>query len=132
MVGTVYQRCAPGWKRLGLHQTQIHSQILRFPQKLAAWTPQNSCIPPRVAKVRLVRQVFQSAVDLRPDPQNQTLTIRLHRLSTAAHDEALSHLCEELTATETVYPGTDLKMIYEAVGGKTAEAEDGPQPDPPS
>ena len=64
----------------------------------------------------LVRQVFQSAVDLRPDPQNQTLTIRLHRLSTAAHDEALSHLCEELTATETLYPGTDLKMIYEVVG----------------
>ena len=79
----------------------------------------------------LVRQVFQSAVDLRPDPQNQTLTIRLHRLSTAAHDEALSHLCQELTATETVYPGTDLKMIYQAVGAKTAEPEDAPQPDPP-
>ena len=80
----------------------------------------------------LVRQVFQSGVDLRPDPQNQTLTIRLHRLSTAAHDEALSHLCEELTATETVYPGTDLKIIYEVVGGKTDEAQDGPQPDPPA
>ena len=78
----------------------------------------------------LVRQVFQSAVDLRPDPQNQTLTIRLHRLSTAAHDEALCHLCEELTATETVYPGTALKMIYEAVGGKTAEAEEGSKPVP--
>jgi hypothetical protein len=78
-----------------------------------------------------VRQVFQSAVNLRPNPHNQTLTIRLHRLNTAAHDEVLSHLCEELTATETVYPGTDLKIIYEAVGGKTAEAEDGPQPAPP-
>jgi hypothetical protein len=76
----------------------------------------------------LVRQVFQCAVDLRPDPQNQTLTIRLHRLSTAAHDAALCHLCKELTATETVYPGTDLKMIYEAVGAKTAEAQDGLPP----
>lgn len=77
----------------------------------------------------LVRQLFQSVVDLRPDPQSQTLTIRLHRLSTAAHDEALSHLCEELSATETAYPGTNLKMVYEAVGGKTAEAQDSRQPD---
>jgi len=80
----------------------------------------------------LVRQVFQSAVDLRPDSQNQTLTLRLHRLSTAAHDEALSHLCQELSATETVYPGTQLKMIYEAVGGETTEAQDGPPPAPPA
>ena len=78
----------------------------------------------------LVRQVFQSAVDLRPDVPNQTLTLQLHRLSTAAHDEALSHLCQELTSTETVYPGTNLKMIYEVVGAKTAEAQDGSQPAP--
>jgi len=78
----------------------------------------------------LVRQVFQSAVDLRPDVPNQTLTLRLHRLSTAAHDEALCHLCQELTSTETVYPGTNLKMIYEVVGAKTAEAQDGSQPAP--
>jgi hypothetical protein len=64
----------------------------------------------------LVRQVFGSAIDLRPDLKNKTLTIRLHRLTTAIHDEALHHLCEELTATETVYPGTELKMVYEVVG----------------
>ena len=78
----------------------------------------------------LVRQVFLSAADLRPDPHNQTLTIRLHRLSTAAHDEALSHLCQELTATETLYPGTELKMIYEVLGAKTPEAEGDLQPAP--
>ena len=64
----------------------------------------------------LVRQVFGSAADLRPDPASKTLTIRLHRLATAAHDQTLQHLCEELTATETVYPGTDLRVVYELVG----------------
>ena len=64
----------------------------------------------------LVRQVLASAVDLRPDPAHQTLTVRLHRLATTAHDQTLRHLCEELTATETVYPGTDLKLVYELVG----------------
>lgn len=64
----------------------------------------------------LVRQVLQSAVDLRPDPDQKTLTVRLHRLSTAAHDEALEHLCAELTATETLFPGTQLRLIFEIVG----------------
>ncbi|MGH7972815.1 MAG: putative transposase, partial [Limisphaerales bacterium] len=64
----------------------------------------------------LVRQVLSSAVDLRPDHTHKTLTVRLHRLATAAHDRALQHLCEELTATETVYPGTDLRLLYEVVG----------------
>jgi len=64
----------------------------------------------------LVRQVFASAVDLRPDHTNKTLKVRLHRLTSAAHDQTLQHLCEELTATETVYPGTDLRLLYEVVG----------------
>ena len=64
----------------------------------------------------LVRQVFGSTVDLRPDQVNKTLTVRLHRSATIAHDQTWQHLCEELTATETVYPGTDLKLIYELIG----------------
>jgi len=64
----------------------------------------------------LVRQVFRSAVDLCPDPEHQTLTVRLHRLSSGIHDAALEHLCAELTATETVFPGTDLRLVYEPVG----------------
>ncbi len=64
----------------------------------------------------LVRQVFESAVDLRPDQANKTLTVRLHRCATIVQDQTLQHLCEELTATETVYPGTDLRLVYELVG----------------
>ena len=64
----------------------------------------------------LVREVLKSTVDLRPDPDNKTLTVRLHRLATIAHDQTLKHLCEELSSTETVYPGTDLKLVYELVG----------------
>jgi len=64
----------------------------------------------------LMRQVFGSTVDLRPDPASKTLTVRLHRLATAGHDLALHHLCEELTATETIYPGTDLRLVYELLG----------------
>jgi hypothetical protein len=64
----------------------------------------------------LVRQILAGAVDLRPDPVAKTLTVRLHRLSSGIHDAALEHLCAELTATETVFPGTDLRLIYAPVG----------------
>jgi len=64
----------------------------------------------------VVRQVLENAVDLRPDPGQKTLTVRLHRLTTAVQDQVLQHLCEELTATETVYPGTELRLIYELIG----------------
>ena len=63
----------------------------------------------------LVRQVFTSTVDLCPDAQGKTLTVRFHQLSSAAHDQVLDHFCAELTATETPYPGTDLRLVFEPI-----------------
>jgi transposase len=34
--------------------------------------------------------------------------VRLHHLTTHAHDQIIAHLCAELNATETVFPGTEL------------------------
>jgi len=64
----------------------------------------------------LVREVLNSAADLIPDPVKKTLTVRIHRLASPIHDEALQHLCEELSATETIYPGTELTLIFQPVG----------------
>ena len=64
----------------------------------------------------LARQIFQTAVDLRPDKDNKILTVRLHPLTTVGHDHILKHLCEELNATETEFPGTDLCLKFEVLG----------------
>jgi hypothetical protein len=61
----------------------------------------------------LLRQIYQTEVDLIPDLHGKTLTVRLHHLTQAAHDAAVRHLCEELTATETAFPGTDLRLVYQ-------------------
>jgi hypothetical protein len=37
----------------------------------------------------------------------------VHRLANRSSDLAFRHLCEELTATETVFPETNLRLIYE-------------------
>jgi Transposase protein len=60
----------------------------------------------------LLRQIYATEADLLPDADNKTLTVRLHHLTQAAHDQALLRLCDELNATETIFPGTDLRLIY--------------------
>ena len=60
----------------------------------------------------LLQQIFKTPVDLIPDLAEQTLTVRLHHLTQRAHDDVIRHLCEELNATETPFPGTGLKLIY--------------------
>jgi hypothetical protein len=64
----------------------------------------------------LVRQILRSAANLVPDESNRTLTVQLHPLSNHAHNAVLQHLCAELNATETVYPRTDLRLVFEFLG----------------
>jgi hypothetical protein len=63
-----------------------------------------------------VRGLLLSSVDLRPDPESKTLTVRLHRQATSAQDVALDHVCAELNATETIYPRTELRLVFQPVG----------------
>jgi len=68
----------------------------------------------RAADARaLLRQIYQTEVDLIPDLEAKTLTVRLHHLAQAAHDDAVRHLCEQLNATETLFPETDLRLVYQ-------------------
>jgi hypothetical protein len=60
----------------------------------------------------LLRQIYNTEVDLIPNLNAQTLTVCLHHLTQAAHDIAARYLCQELTATETTFPGTNLRLIF--------------------
>jgi hypothetical protein len=64
----------------------------------------------------LLRRVFVSPANLRPDYDQKTLLVELHRLGSPLQDVAVSKLCEELSATETKFPTTDLRLIYRQVG----------------
>jgi hypothetical protein len=64
----------------------------------------------------LLRRVFVTPANLRPDSQRRTLTVELHRLGSPLQDAAVAKLCEELTATETHFPTTELQLIYRQVG----------------
>ncbi|HEY6306422.1 MAG TPA: hypothetical protein VI488_08220 [Candidatus Angelobacter sp.] len=60
----------------------------------------------------LLRQIFDTEADLTPDLANNTLTVSLHHLTQAAHDQAIEHLLAELNATQTVFPGTHLTLVF--------------------
>jgi hypothetical protein len=64
----------------------------------------------------LLRRVFVTPANLRPDYPRGTLTVELHRLGSPWQDAAVAKLCQELTATETTFPTTSLRLIYRQVG----------------
>ena len=61
----------------------------------------------------LLRALFERPASLRPDPAAGTLTVRLMPMATQALDEALARLVADLNRSETTYPGTDLRLVYE-------------------
>ena len=60
----------------------------------------------------LVRQLLVSAADIIPDPVENTLTVRIHRMACPAHDNAVQALLETLTEMEFRHPETNARMVY--------------------
>ena len=62
---------------------------------------------------QLIASLFQTTADLHPVESEGTLMVRLHHSANHAHDEVIRHLCAELNATATEFPGTNLRLVYE-------------------
>ena len=63
----------------------------------------------------ILKEIFTSDADMVPDYENKKLTIRLHSLSTPRANQTVKELCSLLNQTETCFPFTDLKLVYESV-----------------
>ena len=63
----------------------------------------------------LLRALYTAEADLIPNADDKTLTVRLHHLANQSSDQAIQHLCTELNSTETIFPDTDLRLVYELV-----------------
>jgi len=60
----------------------------------------------------LVKSIIKTTGDIVPDYKQKTLTIRLYTQSTPRYNYAMEKLCVMLTDSETLYPSTDLRLIY--------------------
>jgi prepilin-type processing-associated H-X9-DG protein len=63
----------------------------------------------------LLRSLYRTEADLLPDENAGTLTVRVHHQANRCNDEVIRHLCTELNQTETVFPGTQLRLVYALV-----------------
>lgn len=63
----------------------------------------------------LMKEIFTSPADIHPDYEAKTITITLHSLSSPRRNKAARELCSILTDTQTIYPDTDLKLIFKSI-----------------
>jgi hypothetical protein len=80
------------------------------------------CLTPHYARTEddgraVIREMLLTSADILPQPEEHRLLVRLHSLANPRSNDALAKLCAALTALEVRYPGTDLKLVYQAPGG---------------
>ena len=63
---------------------------------------------------QFLQSVFQAPADFLPDPSSGTLTVRFHGLSSPRATRALAALCDIANAKQVSYPGTQLRLHFEA------------------
>jgi hypothetical protein len=59
----------------------------------------------------LLRALYATEADLLPDYTTRTLTVRLHHMANGYSNDAIRKLCDQLNATETLFPRTDLRLV---------------------
>jgi hypothetical protein len=62
---------------------------------------------------QLLKEIFTSCADLIPDYKNDILYVKLHSLTTPRANEMAKNLCAVLNDTNTTFPMTKLRLIYE-------------------
>lgn len=83
----------------------------RAESAVAFWITPSLCRA-QEEKRMLVKQIISANADLIPDYENETLTVILHSLSANRFNHAAEELTKLLNETETIFPGTNLKLIY--------------------
>ena len=63
----------------------------------------------------LVRQIFMTDADIEPDEKKGVLKVKIHNMTNPRNNRYAQKLCEALNESETVFPGTNLRLIYNLV-----------------
>jgi hypothetical protein len=60
----------------------------------------------------LIKTLISTQADIIPDYEHNTLTISLYSMASQRDNKAIASICHELNETETLYPGTDLRLFF--------------------
>ncbi|MBN1695419.1 hypothetical protein JW879_08470, partial [candidate division WOR-3 bacterium] len=72
----------------------------------------------------LVRQIFQTDADIEPDEEKGILKINLHNMTNPRNNQYIIKLCKVLNQSETVFPGTNLMLVFDLVSRQNQAVQD--------
>ena len=107
----------PDAVRLDDERKRIHDAI-----RMATWNAESAlarALAPHYRRAEdeahsLLAEAFKTSADF--EIIGDELHVRLEQLSAPRRSRAIAALCAELTATETTYPGTELRLVYSVKG----------------
>ena len=62
-----------------------------------------------------LKSMFRLPGDIIPDHERHQLRVRLYGLANNRSQQALIALCDCLNTQQAIYPGTELRLVYEAI-----------------
>ena len=103
-------------------QLERERKVLVDQVKLAAYRAESSLarvVGPFFARSdeearKFLKTVFSATADILPDPRARRLTIRFHGLASPRATRALADLCALVNEDAPLYPGTNLRLHFEA------------------
>ena len=66
----------------------------------------------------LVRQIFMTDADIAPDEKNGILRITIHNMTNPRNNRYVQQLCDVLNSSETLFPDTNLRLVYNLVSNQ--------------
>ena len=63
----------------------------------------------------LLRRLYQADADIETDCVNKILTVKIHNTNHWADDKILQNFCDNLNQTQTIFPSTDLTILFKLV-----------------
>lgn len=106
-----FQRLIPGRKRL-----MDTVRMIAYISETAMVSLLKSTTVDSPAARRLLQDLFVTEADILPNMKEGLLVVRIHSASRPAASRSLLKLIEQLNNTETLYPGTELRLVYELLG----------------
>ena len=106
-----FYRLLPGRKRL--------MDTVRMIAYRAETTMASMMIGPTIdmaAARRLLQDLFVSDADLLPEPEKDILRVQIHNAARPAANRSIEQLLTKLNAAEIIYPGTDMRIVYQMRG----------------
>lgn len=75
-------------------------------------------------KRSLIKSLIQSPIDLICNDKTKQLTVSIYSQSNPRMNKAIEKLCLILNETESLYPGTDLKLYYQIATSQTTPSQE--------